>query len=362
MSTTDFRPALPKPDRPARHGLIEDWRDGLWILLLLVVAAFSGALITRFWPASGDDDPTSMVEVSGRIAALEASLPKDGRRELTTLKDRVAKIETRQKTIETALVAGSMAGSLAGLGTTLAPSAAAGPGVPALGPVVDPRKELADLAKRVEAVETKAAAVDKLAEFDTRLAKLEGSDLLDLARRAALATAVANMMRASQGSSPFKTEYGVVAAMMPGDKRLTDIAPLAETGLPTIGTMIGTFPNIADAARDAENAAKAETWWERLWASFTGMVSIRSVGETEGHSTDARLSRAEVRLNAGDLPGAVKQLTPIGGVARDTLAPWLSQAKARVALETALADINARAIAALTNDAGDEPVPQLPPP
>jgi hypothetical protein len=347
MSTTDFRPALPKPDRPARHGLIEDWRDALWILLLLVVAAFSGALITRFWPASGDDDPTSMVEVSGRIAALEASLPKDGRRELTTLKDRVAKIETRQKSIDKLLAFAD------------APiNAGVGPGIQDAAPP-DLRKELAGLTARLAAAEAKT---ETLATLDTRLAKLEGSDLLDLARRAALATAVANMMRASQGSSPFKTEFGVVAAMMPDDKRLADIAPLAETGLPTIGTMIGTFGNIADAARDAEQAAKGDTMWERFWASFTSLVSVRSVGETEGHSTDARLARAEVRLNAGDLPGAVKQLTPIGGVARDTLAPWLAQAKARVALEASLADLNARAIAALTNDRGDEPVPQLPPP
>ena len=33
-----------KPDRRVRHGLIEDWRDGVGILLLLLVAAFLAAL------------------------------------------------------------------------------------------------------------------------------------------------------------------------------------------------------------------------------------------------------------------------------------------------------------------------------
>lgn len=357
MSITDMRPALPKPDRPARAGLIEDWRDALWVLLLLLVAAFSGALITRFWPAGSDDD--SAGNLPARIATLEASIANDGRREVATLKDRVAKLESRQKSIETALAAGAVGGNLAAIGTTLAPNAAVGPGIPAVAPAPDVRKEIADLTARLAAAEAKTATLTAL---DTRIAKLEASDLLDLARRASFATAVANLMRASQGSGPFKTEYDVVAAMMPDDKRLAEIAPLAETGLPTIGTMIGTFGNVADAARDAEEAAKGKTWWDRLWTHFTSLVSVRSVGETQGASTDARLARGEVRLKAGDLTAAVKELSPIGGVARDTLKPWLAQAKARVALEAALADVNVRAIAALTASNGAEPVPPPPPP
>lgn len=353
MSMTDMRPALPKPDRPARAGLIEDWRDALWVLLLLLVAAFSGALITRFWPAGGDDEITG--NLPARIATLEASVPKDGRRDVATLKDRVSKLEKRQKSIETALAAGTIGGNLAAVGTTLTPNAAIGPGIPAVAPAPDLRKEIASLTTRLAAAEAKTA---KLETLDARIAKLEASDLIDLARRASLATAVANLMRASQGSGPFKTEYDVVAAMMPGDKRLTEIAPLAEKGLPTIGTMIGTFGNIADAARDAEEASKGKTWWDRLLAHFTSLVSVRSVGETQGASTDARLARGEVRLKAGDLAAAVKELSAIGGVARNTLSPWLSQAKARVALEAALADVNVRAIAALTH----EPAPQAPPP
>lgn len=352
-----MRPALPKPDRPARHGLIEDWRDGLWVLLLLLVAAFSGALITRFWPTTGDDAATG--DLTARVATLEASVAKDGRREVATLKDRVTKLETRQKSIETALAAGAVGGNLAAIGTTLAPGAAVGPGIPAVAPAPDLRKELADLTARVTVAETKTST---LAALDTRLAKLEGSDLLELARRAAHANAVANLMRAAQGSSPFKTEYDVVAAMMPGDKRVAEIAPLAQNGLPTIGTMIGTFGNLADAARDAEEAAKGKTWWDKLIAHFTSLISVRSVGETQGASTDARLARGEVRLKAGDLAAAVKELAPIGGIARDTLAPWMAQAKARVTLEAALADVNGRAIAALTHDTSTEPVPQLPPP
>jgi hypothetical protein len=365
MNTTDFRPALPKPDRPARHGLIEDWRDGLWVLLLMLVAAFSGALIVRYLP-TGDDDAT-VAQLNTRIDALEATVSKDRPRELTTLKDRVTKIETRQKSIETALAAGQLGSSLAAIGPSLLPGAATG-ATPQLGaPATDVATRLSALEKQATAATLAKQALDKLTEtigaVDTRLTKLENSDILELARRAALANAIANLQRAAQGSSPFKTEFGVVAAMMPGEARLASIAPYAEKGLPTVSTLAGTFPNIADAARDAEDAAKGRTFVEKLWANFTSLISIRSVGETEGHSTDARLARGEVRLKAGDLAAAVKELATIGGAARDTLAPWMDQAKSRVAVEAALADINTRAIEALTGPVDSkDPVPQLPHP
>jgi hypothetical protein len=361
---SDLRPALPKPDRPARHGLIEDWRDGLWILLLMLVAAFSGALIVRYLPDA--DDSATVAELNARIDTLEATVSKDRPRELTALKDRVAKLEAKQKTLETALMAGQLGTGLAAIGPSMLPGAP--------GATPQPGPQPSDIGARVAALEkipadleTAKIALDKLTAavsgVDMRLGKLESSDILELARRAALANAIANLSRAAQGSSPFKTEFDVVAAMLPADARLGDIAPFADKGLPTVGTLATMFPNIADAARDAEEAAKGRTWFEKFWANFTSLVSVRSVGETQGHSTDARLARGEVRLKAGDLAAAVKELSAIGGPARNALASWMAQAKSRVAVETALAEVNTRAIEALSGPAsGAEPVPQLPEP
>lgn len=359
MSMTDARPALPKPDRPVRHGLIEDWRDGLWILLLMLVAAFSGALIMRYLP-SGDDEST-VGELNTRLDALEATVSKDRPRELTALKDRVAKVETRQRAIETALAAGQLGSSLVAIGPSLLPG-----GSPAVGATPQLGTTPADIAARLATLEKSAGdakgtkeSVDKLTAtigtIDTRLAKLEGSDLLELARRAALANAIANLSRAAQNSAPFKTEYDAVAAMLPEDKLLTDLAPLAAKGLPTIGTLITNFPTFAHAAREAEIAAKGRTWWDNMVAHFTGLVSVRQVGEAKGLSTDARLSRAEVRMKAGDLAAAVRELAAIGGPARDALAPWLADAKSRVNAEAILAGVNARAIAALNGPVTEKP-------
>jgi hypothetical protein len=368
MSMTDQRPSLPPPSRPARHGLIEDWRDGLWILLLLAAAAFLGALLTRLWPDT--EDNVSVADLNARIATLEASIAKNSTRDVTALKDRVAKIESRQRSIETALAAGSLGANLAAAGASLVP------GAPAIGTAPQVAAAPTDLATRLAALEAKTAktpddikatkeSLDKLTAtvtaVDGRLAKLENSDLVDLARRASLATAIANLTRAAQGSAPFKTEFDIVAAMLPNDPRLAEVAPLAEKGLPTAGTLIAAFGNAADAAIDAETASKGRTWWDRLWSHFAALFSTRAIGETEGYSTEARLARGEVRLKAGDLSAAVKELGAIGGPARDVLADWLTQAKARVHLETSLADVNTRAIEALQAPAPPAPQPPAKP-
>ena len=367
MSLTDPQPTHPKPERAVRHGMIEDWRDGIGILLLLVVAAFMGALIPRYLP--GDEENKIDTDVSARIAALEAGLAKDGASEVTALKDRVAKLEKRQRTLETTLSIGATSGAMAGAGAALAVPPGAAP---------SDTKQLADLAARLSALEarmatapddikTAKASLDTLSAtvgtVDTRLAKLEGSDLLELARRASLATAVANLTRAAQGSSPFKTEFDVVAAMLPGDRRLNDIEPLAAKGVRTTGTLIAIFGNTSDAALDAERIGKADGWWERLWAGFMGLISTRSTGEVKGNSTEARLARAGQRMKAGDLAAAVRELRSISGAARGPLREWLTEADARVKLEATLAEVNTNAIQSLMGPAaGNEPVPQLPEP
>ncbi len=54
----------------------EDWRDALGILFLLLVAAFSGALIARYWP-DGDEDTSHIASDLGtRVAAIEQRLSK----------------------------------------------------------------------------------------------------------------------------------------------------------------------------------------------------------------------------------------------------------------------------------------------
>jgi hypothetical protein len=376
-------PASPRPagERKVRHGLIEDWRDALGILLLLFVAAFFGAILSRFWLDGDVGTTTEGAEVDTRLTTIEGRITRLAQsRETTQLAERVGKLENRITAMETAFAA-------LGVPTVTAsadPKAAPAPS-PLSGTILETAKRLENISTRVVELETKTTGVPeamtatktslealtgtttavatRMDDVSTRLEKLESSDLLDLARRASLASAIANLTRAAQGSSPFRTEYDVVAALLPANQSLRDVAPHAATGLPTTGTLITTFGNMADAALDAESRQQGQGGFSQLWANFTSMVSWRSTAETEGSSTESRLARAEIRLKAGDLTAAVRDLSAIKGAARKPLSTWLQKAAARVKVEAALAQLNSSAIEAITGPKPDgEPVPQLPAP
>lgn len=335
-------------ERRVRHGLIEDWRDALGILVLLLVAAFSAALITLYWPGGNDDATRLAGDLNERMSSIEDRLSA-GRTtpEILALKSRVAKLEARLSSATPASPAD---------GVALAPGEA--------------KKVLDDLTARLAALETKTAtapadikaAQTEIGELGKRMTRVENSDLLTLAHRAALATAVANLTRASQGSSPFKVEYDAVAGMYPGDKSVQEIGPIAARGIPTAGTLIATFGNAADDAMDAERMANAKTSSEKLWANFSSLISSRAIGEVAGNTTEARLARAQLRMKAGgDLRAAVTELQAIKGAARAPLSPWLADAAARVKLEATLGTLNTRAAAALAGPVAAEASPSTTP-
>jgi hypothetical protein len=371
------------PERRTRHGLIEDWRDAVGILLLLVVAAFFGAILSHYWPGPDDGAGATDQEMESRIATLESRFARANLTDAPQLKDKVTKLELRLAGLEQ---------SLSGMGAITTPAGAHGttptPGgivAPFSNPLLETARRVDDLGTRLTALEGKLGkapddiaaaktALDALSgtttglatrmdNVATRLEKLESSDLLALARRASLASSIANLTRAAQGSSPFKTEYDIVAGLLPGDARLQQIAPYATAGLPTVGTLISSFGSLADAAMDADNQSRGKTWWTRLWANFASLVSWRSTAEQDGSSTESRLARAGIRLKAGDLAAAVRELDGIHGNARKPLAAWLERASSRVRVEATLATLNSEAIEAITGPTdSSEPVPQLPMP
>ena len=307
--------APPAPDssrslseRRPRHGLIEDWRDAVGILLLMMVAAIMGAAVVRYWPGADDGAGATDQEMESRIATLESRFARANLTDAPQLKDKVTKVELRLAALEQSLSGlGAIAVPAAGHGTTPAPG---GVLAPFSNPLLETARRVDDIGTRLTSLEGKlakapddiAAATTRLDALSgtttglatrmdnvaTRLEKLESSDLLTLARRASLASSIANLTRAAQGSSPFKTEYDIVASLLPGDARLQQIAPYATAGLPTVGTLISSFGSLADAAMDADNQSKGKTWWTRLWANFASLVSWRSTAEQDGNSDDVR--------------------------------------------------------------------------
>lgn len=177
--------------------------------------------------------------------------------------------------------------------------------------------------------------------LQTRLASLEKYNTIEATQMATLALAAADITEASQGSAPFVTELDAFNVLSPGNETARALRAYAVAGVATENVLTKQFDTLMNAAIRDEKLAKADKWYKKSWASFTATFDVRRVGEVEGASTKAVLSRAEVRVKAGDLFAAAQELEALQGAAKETMAPWVHDVKARVRLNGLVAKLNA---------------------
>jgi hypothetical protein len=142
--------------------------------------------------------------------------------------------------------------------------------------------------------------------------------------------------------APFATELAALRSAG-AESAVSALAPIADAaphGIPTLPTLASRFSATADAVLRADRAADTPWWWlpvERVRA----MVSARPVGEAQGDSPGAIVARAQLRLNNGDLPAALRELEALRGAAAAAAAPWRSDATQRATADAVLARVGA---------------------
>ncbi|MCH7540989.1 MAG: hypothetical protein IH999_11450 [Proteobacteria bacterium] len=97
-------------------------------------------------------------------------------------------------------------------------------------------------------------------------------------------------------------------------------------------------------------------WVEQALAGLASVVTVRPTGEEVGGTgPGAAVARAEARLAAGDLDGAVAALASLRGPAAAAAADWLDGARARLAAERGLKTLHAHAVRVLARAGGPAP-------
>jgi uroporphyrinogen-III synthase len=313
----------------------------------------SAAISTETLPAAPGVDLTPL---ENRVSTLQTALDETTRR----LNDLTAAQGTAQGT---------------------APATPAEPQAAAPDPRVDAlsienqalRDQIATLTQRLDQL---GDLESKLQEMEPRLGALSDQVAnlprgVEQQRAAALIVAIGELRSALASDKGFTAELSALEdltraddAMRPRLKPLLDaLAPLAESGVPTLSQLAAGFP-ATEIARAGEAQLGAEmtddAWYKRLWSgtvhALSEVFTLRPVGpDVEGDGTLARLARAEAKLGEGDLSGAVTEVKGLQGLAAETAAEWLSQAEARLTIEQAaaqLADLSTRELAPQAGDSG----------
>ena len=103
------------------------------------------------------------------------------------------------------------------------------------------------------------------------------------------------------------------------------LSGIAEDGAPTLGSLQSAFDA---AARNAIAVAPAEPGPAGF---LRAQIGLRSLSEREGDGVDAVLSRAQARLQEGDLSAAVEAASTLEGRPAEAMEDWLARARTRLA-------------------------------
>ncbi|QCO15362.1 hypothetical protein D3869_09075 [Azospirillum brasilense] len=343
------------------------------LIALLVGAA---ALSQPWWGPRVPGWPSAGGPAAGPAATAPAPQPDPAlRNQIQQLTERLAKLEQRpaapaegnaaagidQQTLDNAV--GQLAARIQQLEERPQAAAAAAPAEP------DPRvaqltEQLGQVQQRVDAVGSEAQAAGQIRqEVDALKQELAAVNQAVETRRDAATAAQTLVLAAGQlrsalaAGQPFQQELQAVRAVASGDAQVTQpleaVAGYAAKGVPTQPQLTDRFSAMASDIVRADNQGEGNDWVEQVTGKIATLVTVRrSGGDAVGDGASAVVARAEAALQAGNLGGAVKELAALKGPAAQVAAPWIADAKARLAANEAGQQLTNRAIGLLSQSAG----------
>jgi hypothetical protein len=268
------------------------------------------------------------------------------RAEIATANQKVAALEAEYRKTAASLAAlqsGSGAADglkreVTGLGERLA-AIEARPPTPAAPPEQAIQHSIEPLAMRLAKAEERIDGVAKAQ-----------SEIKTDSKGPALALALYNLRRAANDGKPFSDELKTVSEMSPVALDLGVLEGRRDRGIPSLGQIRAGFETASNAALDAENQPSDDSFLAGAWARAKSLVRVKRKGDIAGDSTLAVLARTEHRLEAGELRNALAEAETLHGPAKDALAPWITELKAKIAADEALAKAEATLLTALGRD------------
>jgi hypothetical protein len=238
------------------------------------------------------------------------------------------------------------------------PSASPAPAAPAApaAPNPDTEKEIATLQRDIASLRLALQTLDQSVASQREQAKAlsdtvsaRGSSeqkVQQAARAAAVIGVAARLSSALELGLPFVADVDLLAPLVQGDAKLTEIVgqlqPAAKTGVASRAVLANEFPAVAKAAL-AEDLAD-DSFGQRVLGKLRSLISLRRVGDVPGDGVEAKIARAEVALNQGNLVQAVELVKSLPPNVANATSAWLAKAEAHLAAEQAVDRLSAYAV------------------
>lgn len=224
-----------------------------------------------------------------------------------------------------------------------------------------PRIDIGPLERRLEALETRpqptldtSALENRVARLDEALAAPKTSVRATEAPNsiaetptgdaAAVAVVAENLRRKLDDGRPFARELAALDKLKVAPDRLERLKGLADKGALTAPALSAEFTRLAPAMMRTGTGSADDNFLDRLARNATSLVRIRPVGEAEGDTRGALVSRIESALARGDVAAAVSTWDLLPGDAKGPSRDWANRARIRAQADDAVRQILDEAI------------------
>lgn len=189
-----------------------------------------------------------------------------------------------------------------------------------------------------------------LSQIDEKIALLSKreAEALESARRSALAIALSNLKRGMDRGDGFSAELQAVEQLAGSDVDFSSFNSIRETGVPNEQDLLKAFPELAIQALAKGTTNTDGSSWETLVSKARTAFKYRRTGDVQGESAEAILARMEHKFKDGHVEDVVKEAEALEGQAKQVIAPWLKQVKARLFIETEMHNLEDKLLLSLS--------------
>ena len=374
----------PPPKRPLWPLLGAAAGGAALVLIALAILILAGLLRM----SAVDESARAPVELSARVAALEAQVERESEqlgadpKVLAELAARIARAETtanraentanapRPATPDPALTGrlGDIDIALKSLGNTTAALTSRSEEMASTLRAVNERadataKAVTDLRGMLDRQAQSAAEKTELERLAARIGALEsstrsveqkietpGSTAADRdVRLAVLATALKD---AVERGAPYTQELASLKPLVDDQKAIVTLEPFANGGVPSAAALSGELSVLLPTLLQAvAPQAQGGGLLDRLQANASRLVRVRPISEPAGDDPSAIIARLEVKARNADVAGALTDLMKLTPEQRAPVQAWIAKAHARGAALAAARDIAALSYSALARPA-----------
>jgi hypothetical protein len=334
------RAAPSQPPARGGNGIVAGVIGGLVVLVLVAGLQWAG-----LWPGGATARESAAIaelrqEMTDLRQVLAAETPVttdeiDARVSAAVSPIQQALQDLEQQIGETADPTGALQGLEERLDEMEARIAALGNGIAPEAAITEVEDQLADITTRLDALESPAEQPEELAArldgLEQELASIaaELGERADEPRAALVITATALKAAIDRGGS-FEAELEAYAALAPDAAGVAELAPHADTGVATRSAILADVSAAADRmAAAGRNDAEPDGFWDGLWQSARGLVTVRPVGMVDGDNAEAIAARLEASIRDGDYERAIAEYEQLPQAAQDAGRDFMDRVRAR---------------------------------